>query len=690
MTLLPTISNTDEDTRDYNLPIYGQRGEYSLSAMVKVPYFMALMDLKRVTNELKTHEQVSPSLDTKYNLVELFQRTIDPDRVQKEIVDGYLKNPNKLKFFNSLTIVLLPKDLSGQIQREFVDYPNNDPRIPYVEGNQTDSYFAQDACKKHVFGGVQFVSTETAALSRLRWDKKRVDAVAVDGQHRLKALKLWMEGKNNELVEVEKATRIPIIFLLLDAAVGFRTAPGSNNSGIKAVAREIFTDLNKNAREVDMATQIILDDRSVVSCCVRELVTDSTCTDDDKLLPLSLLRWQEANNRFDQKYYLNSLVNLHLIVEDLLDLEPPTREAMNKGRALAFIEKASKQLGTGPQRRIEDRGVDLLEFYTKEFLGDDGEPTAPLTGIPPQFLSAAKEGFKVHFSDWILKILREFKPYSDLIAYARKEKLITGEFAQFRAQPKEHQVELQKVLANLHGENWRDLILEQHDSHIEKLKGIGDDLGEQWAFKTVFQKAMMRLGKRLFFDTPADERERFGTVDDFLKFMSRLHDFDIFRVLAPLPDETYKLWTFIAVNYGSDKIKVSSTTEKRIQALLTLWYYGYLFAAEEKRVLSFDSDGDGFISTGTILSRFATKGAQAMWPSVHDHYQELLGDFQKSSHVISGKAELSELNEAKQKQVAKLRIKAVFDAGLRPWVSTPVPPIQTDAEPPETDKVVQI
>ncbi|MCB1091360.1 MAG: hypothetical protein KDL87_07510 [Verrucomicrobiae bacterium] len=685
MTLLPPISNTDQDTRDYNLPIYGQRGEYSLSAMVKVPYFMALMDLKRVTSELKTHEEVSPSLDTKYNLVELFQRNIDPDRVKKEIVDGYLKNPSKLKFFNSLTIVLLPKEASGQIQKEFEDYPNNDPRIPYVDDNETDAYFAHEQCVKSIFGGVQFVSTETASLSRLRWDRKRVDAVAVDGQHRLKALKLWMEGKNNELVDIEKPTRIPIIFLLLDPAVGFKTSPGSNNSGIKAIAREIFTDLNKNAREVDMATQIILDDRSVASCCVRELVTESTCVDDDTLLPLSLLRWQEANNRFDQKYYLNSLVNLHLIVEDLLDLEPPpAREAMSKSRALAFIEKASRQLGTGPDRRIEDRGVDLKEFYTKEFLDEDGEPTAPLMGIPPQFLAAAKLGFQEHFSGWMLKILREFRPYEELIAYARKQNLIAGEFAQFRAQPKDHQIELKNELANRHGERWFDLVLGQHDEHIEKIKGVRDARGEQWAFKTIFQKAVMRLGKRLFFETPDEERERFGTIDDFLEFMNRLHDCDVFRVIAPLPEEeSYKLWTFISVNYGSEKIKVSSTSEKRILAILTLWYYGYRFAVAEGRALSFDNEEEGFITTGEILGRFATKAAQTMWPAVNDHYQELFGDFKRSAHIISGKSELSELSEQRQKQIGKQRLKAVFDAGLRPWIDgMPTPPKEMEDDEP--------
>lgn len=678
--LLPT-SNTEEDTRDYNLPLYGQKGEYSLSSAVRVPYFMALMDLKRVTKELKTHEEVSPSLETNYNLVELFQRNIDPDRVQKEIVDGYLKNPHKLKFFNSLTIVLLPKDSTGKIVKNFDSYPNNNPEIPYQQGNEFDKFFANKDWEHQVFGGVQFVSTHSASLSRLRWDSKRVDAVAVDGQHRLKALKLWMEKKNNELVEIEKATRIPIIFLLLDPAAGFKTA-GKHNSGIKAIAREIFSDLNKNAREVDMATQIILDDRSVASCCVRSLITDSTCMDDDTLLPLSLLRWQEANNRFDQRYYLNSLVNLHLIVEDLLDLEPPLKDPMNKSKALDFIRKASLQLGTGEQRRIEDRGMDLREFYEKEFLDDEGDPTAPLTGIPPQFLPAAVNGFKEHFSGWMLRILRDFKPYKDLIGYARKQNLIKGEFSQFLAQPKDHRLQLQNELASIHGERWNHLIFGQHTDQIEKIKGLKEDLGEQWAFKTIFQKALIRLGKKLFFDAPLEDRERLGSVDDFLEFMGRLHDQNLFRVLAPLPGESHKLWTFVSINYGNEKIKVASTSEKRIQAVLTLWYYGYRYALHEGRKLSFDSDDDQFISTKEILIKFGTKGSQAMWPLINDHYQEVYHEFKKNAHVISGLSELSELNEDKQKKVAKNRLKALFDAGLRPWVDgMPTPPTEEENEP---------
>ncbi len=644
---------------------------------------MALMDLKRVTSQLKTHEEVSPSLETNYNLIELFQRNIDPDRVQKEIVDGFLKNPNKLKFFNSLTIVLLPKDANGKIVKEFENYENNDPCIPYQQGDQFDDFFANSEWDHQIFGGVQFVSTHSASLSRLRWDAKRVDAVAVDGQHRLKALKLWMAEKNNELVDVEKATRIPIIFLLLHKNAGFKAAPGTYGYGIKSIAREIFSDLNKNAKEVDMATQIILDDRSVASCSVRSLITESTCTEDGMLLPLSLLRWQEANNRFDQKYFLNSLVNLYLIVEDLLDLDPPVKDPLNKMKSMEFVRKVKAQLGIGPDQRLEDQGVDLQEYYEKEFLGEDGEPTAPLTGIPPQFLPAAVRGFEAHFSKWMLRILRDFKPYKTLIDYANSENLIKGKFSQFLAQPESQRKQLEKELQSQHGEHWRYEILDQHVEVIEKMKGIKDPLGEQWAFKTIFQKSLMRLGKKLFFDAPHEDRKRLGSIEDFLSFINELYECNLLRVQAPLDDEKYRLWTFIAVNYGSEKIKVASTSEKRIQAVLTLWYYGHRYAIDSGRTLSLDQNDEAFISTGEILGKFGTKGAQAAWPLIHDHYEDILNEFKKHAQLIFGESD-QELTEEKKRKVAKQRLVALFNAGLIPGILTSGKSrhgIETDMEP---------
>ena len=231
-----------------------------------------------------------------------------------------------------------------------------------------DQNFANEDSRRIIFGGVQFVKTQVANLARLRWDRKRVDAMAVDGQHRLKALKLWFDQKNKELTEIEKPTRISVIFLLLHKDAGFERSVEDNTDSIKGIAREIFTDLNKNAKEVDQATQIVLDDRSLESRCVRALVTASTCEDSETLIPLSLLRWRETNNRFDQRYYLNSLVNLHLVVNDLLGLQVP-RDPMHASDVRKYIKRLEENLGDpieGERVLLHD-GKSLSKAYESDF-----------------------------------------------------------------------------------------------------------------------------------------------------------------------------------------------------------------------------------------------------------------------------------------------------------------------------------
>ncbi len=669
---LPQI-DTDKEQRNYNNPIYGQKGEYSLSAHVRVPYFTALLDLKRVTKELKTHEEVTPSLDTNYSLVELFQRNIDPERVKKEIVEGYLKNPTKLKFFNSITVVLLPKDHGGHIQKEFEDYEGNDPQIPYMHNDKFDEWFAgrEGDYQRVNFGGVQFVTTKAASLSRLRWDFNTVDAVAVDGQHRLKSLKIWMADNNYELAETARATRVPIIFLLLHERAGFKSAPGAS-TGIKTVAREIFTDLNKNAREVDLATQIILDDRSLASCCVRSLITEGTCTYDEKLLPLSLLRWQDANNRFDQRYFLNSLVNLHLILEDLLDLEPPTKDPMDKGKAKRFIQEATNRVGiTNPQtgqREIVADGIDLATYYEKKFLDPEtGDPTAPLSSIPPQFLPSAVKGFELHFSGWLLRLLREFKPYAELIAYAKKNNLIEGQFGRYLAQPLEHREQLKIELHAEHGDQWEDLIIYRHEREIERnIKGLKDaDKGEQWAFKTLFQKGYLRLGRTLFLEVPNDQRQQYGSVDEFLDFMNQLHDFGILRVKSPLPGCRYDLWTFLAVNYGGGKIKVAATSERRIEAYLTLLYYSVRYAKNSNRRLVETASSVDEIDIKEIAKYWEAKQTSQTWMSSKDNFDCIFNEFMKSADIIAGVADPATLDEKKRREIARSRFAAILWRGLQ-------------------------
>ena len=301
MLLIPNSS----DKSKFNKPLYGFNGEYTLSENVSLPYFVSLIEINRAIDELKVAEQVPAELDTQWSIKELFQRSIDEKRVHSDIVKGYLLDPNKLKFFNAITIILMPKGDDGKVKDKFDESTHiSYPPVP-LDSNEypDDSVWDNPNIKTSTFGGVQFTSCGGSA--RLRWDEERVLAVAVDGQHRLWALRTFREDpkfRGGTLRLNEQNTKIPVIFVLLHQNVGFQNDQNQSGYSIRGIARELFTDLNKNAKTVDKARALILDDQSINARCIRTLVTEKTSQDNSLLIPLSLLRWQDEHHKFDTSY----------------------------------------------------------------------------------------------------------------------------------------------------------------------------------------------------------------------------------------------------------------------------------------------------------------------------------------------------------------------------------------------------
>jgi hypothetical protein len=53
---------------NFNRPIYGLHGEYTLASGTRVPYVNASLPILRVVNELKAFDQIPPSLDAVWSL----------------------------------------------------------------------------------------------------------------------------------------------------------------------------------------------------------------------------------------------------------------------------------------------------------------------------------------------------------------------------------------------------------------------------------------------------------------------------------------------------------------------------------------------------------------------------------------------------------------------------------------------
>ncbi|HHQ4574539.1 TPA: hypothetical protein ACSPZW_001048, partial [Aeromonas hydrophila] len=485
------------DKREYNKPVYGNLGAYTLSDGVKLPYFSCTMDVDRVVKELKVAQEFPPSLDNSWGLTELYQREIDDVRVQDDMVKGYLSDPNKLKFFNAITVVLLPKSRDGKILENFDSVETFDPPVPFDGQDSIDSAWNNESVTKAIFGGVQYLTYGDQA--RLRWDEEIVHAVVVDGQHRLSALRQYKKVLGNVFSNHAKNTKIPVIFVLLSAEAGFSTTNEYQKKSIRSIAREIFTDLNKNAKEVDRARELILDDWSINARCLRTLLTEEAARDSDSSIPLSLVRWQDSNIRFDSGYYLNTLVHLDQIVSSVLNIKYP-QDPLDKDDVLAFLSSIEASLGQldGNKRKLKNSaGCSLTDFYKNEYLDENDDACIPLKRLPVSYLDAAIAGFEKNHKSYLYKILTELRPYKKILKYSRDNDLIEGVFGRFFSQTSQHQA-LIRDKYNSQQEDWYSSNILKHISEIESIKKEGDV--QSWAFKAIFQKAAVKVVNLIEFE----------------------------------------------------------------------------------------------------------------------------------------------------------------------------------------------
>jgi hypothetical protein len=340
------------------------------------------------------------------------------------------------------------------------------------------------------------------------------------------------------------------------------------------------------------------------------------------------------------------------------------------------------------QRLLLHEGKSLSDAYASDFFDADSDdpssPIRPFIGIPPSFLPAAVEGFKKHYAPWILSVLRDFKPYNQLLSYAREENLIEGQFSQFHAQPKSAQTELMKSLESEHGEDWKNILIFPHEKQILRIKGDdGLGLGDQWAFKTIFQKSILRIAKHISLFSEEDIKRK-GKTEDFIGFLDDLYDRNILRVLCPIENESYKFWTFVTLNYGNEKINVSTASENRIENLLTIAYTGFRYAAHAKKSISKTASEDS-LTPRKIFSEISTQASHPEW-GAHDASRALLELMTKNATIIDlalGKKEQDgilsgEDLDKKKRQIGKDRLIALLTKCWLPDGSMPKASLKDD------------
>ena len=212
----------------------------------------------------------------RWRVRDLFQREVDDMRVTRGLVP-YLSDLERIKFFNSLILTVLPMDENGSSvlvrMPRVVERVEEDRGEPWVS-LEREGYFRVRFMREH------------PEYAEIEWDSDTSRIVAIDGQHRLSALKRLQAQASRGIPGSDPAEsgiaggnggsgtagsfsswRVPCVIVSFRAA-GVRKSPPE----ILEVVRSIFVDVNTKAQIVGEARKVLLDDASANAVAAQEVL----------------------------------------------------------------------------------------------------------------------------------------------------------------------------------------------------------------------------------------------------------------------------------------------------------------------------------------------------------------------------------------------------------------------------------
>ena len=654
----------------WNEPIYGQYGTYEFQPGKCLPYFCTTMTMERFTDEIRIADEGKPHFNRKWNLEEIFQRELDSKRVENEILQGYLLDQESMVFFNAITVVLTPvqTDSNQIIKDAFLPAVEKEtPPIPYVANDPYDSIWGE--IHQENMKGLQLSTLsntpgyEHVDSARLRWSPDLIDGVAVDGQHRLAAIRAWVAGNNSK---VSDKNRVPVIFVLAGEDFGYSyTDSSSKPIAISHTSRRVFTNLNKNARTVDDVRALILDDSDLSARIVRSLITPTTQTDDSTKLPLSSLRWQDEVLYIDSNqgsWYLNTLANLETCIKDIYFSTISSPDPTDPTQVLRYFQEVESMLQGGqvtaklPNYKNGTVEVTLEDYYKSVYCQIDavGDFTAvrPWRKMPAAFVEACVELFEENHQDYVLAVLTRLTPYANHLGYCRHHGLLEGEFGGYQAQTERHKAALLKEQTSKIG-SWQADNITKHEEGLKALKGdkkIGNLL-----WKIFFQRGVLSAAKELI------STHGLCATNEFMCFMNNLIKKDIFTRENEISNDEGSLWRFFILN-KTGSIRNGKNTARDVKDLVMLWFYASKYRSEALIKDNTIKKQDYHSKTMEFL-RTESSNSRAGLTACNTVYTKFKDNWPGSRHALHLDLIWDDMSDVAQEKLVNDRIELIIEYG---------------------------
>lgn len=413
--------------------------------------------VSQLSDDIEVFEKLTE--DKSWPVSSIIQRDVDEKRVKEIAEDFILKQSNNVKYFPPIIVAIVPRESSEEISKKFTlssEIENATKELIRSRGGYNDKlkeYFIKSKNLSNLQGFYVLDWFQGLAQLPLCWDRERVYAIVIDGQHRLEALKYAMSKK----AHIGKHTQ-DVVFLDLS-----KKANREGRSPVEAV-RRIFIDINYNAKPVTNARRTLMDDKDLSSLIVQSLVNDDDPNGDrrDKFLVPQLVDWHSENLKHSFPLLTGVLV-LQQLIEDnflqgsnlasILDL----RDAKKVGKFVNTLNSRflvdNKILTKNKYQGIKPLDKSYNEY--KEFIEkqiEDEEKEDLLFNMDYNVLNVARDSFEDIYSRSMVRFFNEFYPYSKAISILKSNSIFDVEDRRNRiivTNPKKWSAEEKELMDNL-------------------------------------------------------------------------------------------------------------------------------------------------------------------------------------------------------------------------------------------------
>lgn len=393
-------------------------GRYAHSATV-VPYFQICPSLHDVACHFRLVAEIADAASIAWSIEELSNLSVNWNLAQRELVP-YLASGDRPQFLSGLTAVLLPirgGRIASHVETNDCEAPHLDNEVQFDEGSVR--HFGSLTCG--YWCDWESAGQDEARLGQLTWNTEQMRAIVIDGQEKLAAIRELTGGASCRY----RHTSIPVTLVVMHPDLGFNR--GAGRDALIDMMRRLFIDLNKHARTVSRARQILLDDRDPASICVRTVVGPELRTgaaqlkESPPVLPLSLVDWHSEQAKFDVGPYLTTILGLDWAVANILTIKP-FEDPMAFDETERLIDRLERMLAItmdhARDRLIESRRYERPFSFIEE---------------PINELDVISNGFRQRWCRPLVYLLSEFRPYRMLIDLRQRLDTLRPEFANWYA-----------------------------------------------------------------------------------------------------------------------------------------------------------------------------------------------------------------------------------------------------------------